>query len=96
MAAFDHRRGEHDAQPRGESRVWLGLCALAVALVAWLGPESRVPLQRAYLDPGSGSLIIQAVLAVVAGAAVLLRTYWEKVRALFGFSPPGGDRDEDE
>lgn len=94
MSAFLRRRGEREEKPGAGSHLWWVLCVVAVVLATLLGPEPRVPLQHAYLDPGSGSLIIQAVLAAVAGAAVLLRTYWDKVRALFGFSPTS-DRDED-
>ena len=37
----------------------------------------------AYLDPGSGSIILQAVIAAVIGAAVTLKLYWLRVRAFF-------------
>ena len=94
MGALLRRRGEREKQPGVESHLWWVLCAAAAVLASLLGPESKIAFQRAYLDPGSGSLIIQAVLAAVAGAAVLLRTYWDKVRAFFGFSQ-ADDRDED-
>jgi hypothetical protein len=38
----------------------------------------------AYLDPGSGSMLIQLLLAALLGAGVLLRTQWNKIKALFG------------
>ena len=66
-----------------------------------LSPEPSFDFQLAYLDPGSGSFLIQALVALVAGVAVALRTYWEKVRSFLGFSgndsskaeidPPGSD-----
>jgi hypothetical protein len=37
----------------------------------------------AYIDPGAGSFVLQAIVASVAGAALLLKTYWKKVKALF-------------
>lgn len=37
----------------------------------------------AYLDPGSGSLIFQTVVATLAGAAYGVRVYWSKIRGLF-------------
>lgn len=43
----------------------------------------------AYLDPGTGSLILQSVIAGVAGALVVGRLYWEKLKVYFSsiFSP---------
>jgi hypothetical protein len=38
----------------------------------------------AYLDPGTGSIILQGLLAVIAGTAVTLRLYWSKVKDFFG------------
>ncbi len=36
-----------------------------------------------YLDPGSGSFLIQLLLAVILGAGVAIRLYWGKIKALF-------------
>ncbi len=38
----------------------------------------------AYLDPGTGSLIIQGLLGAFAVAAVAIRTYWYKIQSFFG------------
>jgi hypothetical protein len=38
----------------------------------------------AYIDPGSGSMLLQMILGGVAGVAVALRMYWHRVRAFFG------------
>ena len=38
---------------------------------------------HAYIDPGTGSYIIQVVIGVLLGAAYALKVYWEKVRAYF-------------
>lgn len=38
----------------------------------------------AYLDPSSGSILIQLILAGVAGFAVLIRIYWRKIRRSLG------------
>jgi len=37
-----------------------------------------------YLDPGSGSVIIQAVLAAVLGVGVFIKIYWGKIKSIFG------------
>jgi hypothetical protein len=40
-------------------------------------------LLLAYLDPGSGSFIIQMLLAGGLGLAFLIKTYWRKIKGLF-------------
>ena len=37
----------------------------------------------AYLDPGTGSMILQGLLAAIALAAVTLKDYWQRFLALF-------------
>ena len=37
----------------------------------------------AYLDPGTGNIILQAVLATIAGALVSLKLYGQKILILF-------------
>jgi hypothetical protein len=39
---------------------------------------------HAYLDPGTGSMIVQLLLGGVAGAIVILRLYWDRFKAFFG------------
>jgi hypothetical protein len=36
-----------------------------------------------YLDPGSGSFILQLLIAGLVGGAFLLKTYWQKIIAFF-------------
>jgi len=36
-----------------------------------------------YLDPGSGSFLLQILIATIAGAGLFLVTYWRKVKAFF-------------
>jgi hypothetical protein len=37
-----------------------------------------------YLDPGSGSFLLQLAIATIIGLAVVLRTQWSKIKRLFG------------
>lgn len=37
----------------------------------------------AYLDPGSGSVMLQALLAGTAGVAAVVRVYWQKLKSFF-------------
>ena len=46
-----------------------------------------------YLDPGSGSMLLQLLLAALLGIGVILRTQWSKIKSL---SKPKDSLDEDE
>jgi len=37
----------------------------------------------AYLDPGSGSILIQMLVAAALGGAYLVKVYWKKLKRLF-------------
>ena len=37
----------------------------------------------AYLDPGSGSFILQLLLAALVGGAFIIKTYWKKIIGFF-------------
>ena len=50
--------------------------------------------EYAYIDPGSGSFIIQILIASLVGAGFLLRGYWSKLIDLFRGS--GSELDEDD
>jgi hypothetical protein len=47
-----------------------------------------------YLDPGSGSFIIQMLLAGLLGIAVAVRIYWKKIVNFFR-KDKGGDVQEE-
>ncbi len=36
-----------------------------------------------YLDPGSGSMLIQVLLAVLLGAGVAIKIFWRSIKAFF-------------
>lgn len=37
-----------------------------------------------YIDPGSGSYLIQVIIAVVVGAGFYVKAFWHKIRSIFG------------
>lgn len=39
----------------------------------------------AYLDPGTGSMILQGILGGLAAAVVVARLYWHRLLSFFGF-----------
>jgi hypothetical protein len=50
-----------------------------------------------YLDPGSGSILLQLLLAAILGAGVILRTQWSKIKSLFkGKDVSEEDADDDD
>ncbi|MDT8398536.1 MAG: hypothetical protein RQ899_07975 [Pseudomonadales bacterium] len=44
----------------------------------------------AYLDPGTGSMILQGVIAGLAVASLTIRTYWYRLKSLFTKKPEAG------
>jgi hypothetical protein len=38
----------------------------------------------AYIDPGTGSIIIQALVAAFAGTAIAVRLFWGRILKFFG------------
>ena len=48
----------------------------------------------AYLDPGSGSFILQLVLATLLGSIFLIKTYWRKITGFFRRDQAADDDDE--
>ena len=63
-------------------RLEVALLALVVS-AAVLG---RAGPAHAYLDPGTGSMVIQLILGGVAGAMVILKLYWTRFKSVLGFS----------
>ncbi|PKN94486.1 MAG: hypothetical protein CVU44_05210 [Chloroflexi bacterium HGW-Chloroflexi-6] len=47
----------------------------------------------AYLDPGSGSMLMQLLLAALLGMGVLVRSQWKRIKNLFGRKD---DEDQDD
>ena len=50
----------------------------------------------AYLDPGTGSMILQGIIAGIAVVGFTLKRYWYKIRGLFGKQAPASLLDEDD
>ena len=46
----------------------------------------------AYIDPGSGSMILQAVVGGVAAAAVMAKLYWRRFLGFLGIRKKDEDR----
>ena len=48
----------------------------------------------AYLDPGTGSMLLQVILGGIAAVGVAIKLYWHKLRAAFGMSRKEETEDE--
>lgn len=49
----------------------------------------------AYLDPGTGSMLLQGIIAGIALAGFTIKSYWYKIRAFFGSDSPASLLDEE-
>ncbi|MBK8159961.1 MAG: hypothetical protein IPK59_14740 [Rhodospirillaceae bacterium] len=74
----------------------IGLAAWLAMVYLGLGISSA----HAYLDPGTGSIILQAVIGAVTGALIVIKLYWYKLKQLLkgdgkhgaGGGNEGGDK----
>ncbi len=48
----------------------------------------------AYLDPGTGSIILQAIIASVAGSLFVVKAYWYKLRSFLGIGRQNSETDD--
>jgi hypothetical protein len=51
---------------------------------------------HAYLDAGTGSMILQLLLGGIAGLAIAGKLYWYKFKAMLGFAPKPSLTEESE
>ena len=57
--------------------IFIGPGAALFFVFGWTQPA------YAYLDPGSGSLILQGIIAGIAAIGVVARIYWHRLLRLF-------------
>ena len=48
----------------------------------------------AYLDPGTGSMLLQVILGGIAAIGVAIKLYWHRLRATFGMAKKADPEDE--
>jgi hypothetical protein len=65
--------------------------ALRIALVLVAGLSIASPAY-AYLDPGTGSMLISALLGVAAAVALALKMFWYRVIGFFRGKRPAADK----
>lgn len=57
--------------------------AMRIALLASL-VLAFAPAAHAYLDAGTGGMILQVIAGGVAGAAVAIKMFWHRIKGFFG------------
>ena len=64
----------------------------SLALAGIVGTLIMAPLPaHAYLDPGTGSMFLQLLLGGLAGLAVILKLYWQRLLSFFGLGHQEGE-----
>ena len=53
-----------------------------------------IPHAEAYLDPGTGSMLLQVILGGVAAVGVIIKVYWHKLRVFLGMGKKEEPEDE--
>ena len=51
----------------------------AATMLSMIGPAF------AYLDPGTGSMMLQLLLGGIAGALVIIKLYWHRLKSVISF-----------
>ena len=54
-----------------------------VLILAAVFLGSFAPSAFAYLDPSTGSMILSAIVGIIATLGLALKTYWYKLKSLF-------------
>jgi hypothetical protein len=57
-------------------------------------PEIARFAPRAYLDPGSGSILLQLLVAGILGGLFAARAFWGRLRAKLTRKPRGEEEEE--
>jgi hypothetical protein len=48
-----------------------------------------------YIDPGSGSYILQVIIAAVLGVSFFFKNFWLRIKAFFTGKKPTKDEEKD-
>ncbi|MEE2665216.1 MAG: hypothetical protein VX681_13955 [Myxococcota bacterium] len=82
----------HDLRRARRQALLVALLVAGFALAA--SAESEMRSVPAYIDPGTGSFLVQALVAAVAGIAVTSRIYWTKIKGFLGLATEGNEGEE--
>jgi hypothetical protein len=77
--------GRNSVAGRERKYMSINVSKTELLLVA-LALSSFAPSAFAYLDPSTGSMILSAIVGIFATLGLALKTYWYKLKSLFGGS----------
>lgn len=80
------------ALPRFTSHSTGHSTVLFLALIFCLLPAAAF----AYIDPGTGSFVIQGIIAAVVGAGVVIKMFWHRIKGALGLKTDLEDDDTDD
>ena len=63
-------------------------CLVIVAVLAAVAAPAH-----AYLDPASGSMLLQMIVGGIAGVALAIKMFWHRILGFFGVRPKSTDDD---
>jgi hypothetical protein len=73
---------------------------LFLGVVAFIGCVLHPELAWAYMDPGTGSYVLQILIATFMGAAFAIKMYWRRIKAFikrkFGNAPERSGHDDED
>ena len=91
MLANIMKLGTARHRSNGYTREFKAAMALWTCLIL-MTPQTA----SAYIDPGAGSFMVQAMLAMLAGIVVTGRLYWAKIKSMLGLGSSSSDDDDDQ
>ena len=61
-----------------------------ISLIVFFMISNPFTVAHAYLDPGSGSMLLQLLLGGVTGVMVIAKLYWQRIKGFFHRADPPG------
>jgi hypothetical protein len=65
----------------------------SVLLIAFVSVGFIEPVQ-AYLDPSTGSMLLSAVIGMLATLGLVVKTYWYKLKSFFRKTPQEHNKEQ--
>lgn len=56
---------------------------IQIAIISLFLPSIIISDAYAYLDPGTGSVVIQAIIGALVGVGITWKLYWQKIKFKF-------------
>ena len=56
---------------------------LPILAISLIFGQFSIPNASAYIDPGSGSMIVQMLIGTLVGVGIAVKIYWQKIKMKF-------------